>query len=150
VLNGNRQVSWSNVLRRGYSNTPGRKVDENELSHEVIGAAIEVHRVLGPGMLEFMYEEALVIELEDRGLNVVRQAEVEVSYKSRRLGNKLRLDMLVDGIVIVEIKSVEKILPVHEAQLLTYLRLAEKKLGLLINFNTVVLRNSIKRIVNNL
>ena len=101
-------------------------------------------------MLEFIYEEALVIELEDRGLNVVRQAEVEVSYKSRRLENKLRLDMLVDGIVIVEIKSIEKILAVHEAQLLTYLRLAEKKLGLLINFNTVVLRNSIKRIVNNL
>ena len=125
-------------------------MDENEVSHEVIGAAIEVHRVLGPGMLEFIYEEALVIELEDRGLNVVRQAEVEVSYKNRRLENKLRLDMLVDGIVIVEIKSIEKILPVHEAQLLTYLRLAEKKLGLLINFNTVVLRNSIKRIVNNL
>ena len=138
------------MIQRGYSNTSGRKVDENELSHEVIGAAIEVHRVLGPGMLEFIYEEALVIELEDRGLNIVRQAEVEVSYKKRRLENKLRLDMLVDGIVIVEIKSIEKILPVHEAQLLTYLRLAEKKLGLLINFNTVVLRNSIKRIVNNL
>jgi GxxExxY protein len=101
-------------------------------------------------MLEFIYEEALLIELEARGLNVVRQAEVEVSYKGRRLENKLRLDMLVDGSVIVEIKSVERVLPVHEAQLLTYLRLAEKKLGLLINFNTVVLRNSIKRVVNNL
>ncbi len=125
-------------------------MDENELSHEAVGAAIEVHRVLGPGMLEFIYEEALVIELEDRGLNVVRQAEVEVSYKNRRLENKLRLDMLVEGLVIVEIKSIETILPVHEAQLLTYLRLTEKKLGLLINFNTVVLRNSIKRIVDNL
>jgi len=134
----------------GYSNTSGRKVDENELSHEVIGAAIEVHRVLGPGMLEFIYEEALVIELEARRLNVVRQAEVDVSYKGKRLENKLRLDMLVDGRVIVEIKSVERVLPVHEAQLLTYLRLAEKKLGLLINFNTVVLRNSIRRVVNNL
>ena len=125
-------------------------MDENALSHEIIGAAIEVHKVLGPGMLEFIYEEALVIELEARGLNVVRQAEVEVSYKGRRLENKLRLDMLVDGSVIVEIKSVERVLSVHEAQLLTYLRLAEKKLGLLINFNTVVLRNSIKRVVNNL
>jgi len=125
-------------------------VDENALSHEIIGAAIEVHRVLGPGMLEFIYEEALVIELEARGLNVVRQAKVEISYKGRRLENKPRLDMLVDGSVIVEIKSVERVLPVHEAQLLTYLRLAEKKLGLLINFNTVVLRNSIKRVVNNL
>ena len=125
-------------------------MDENALSHKVIGAAIEVHRVLGPGMLEFIYEEALVIELEARGLDVVRQAEVGVSYKGRPLKNKLRLDMLVDGSVIVEIKSVERVLPVHEAQLLTYLRLAEKKLGLLINFNTVVLRNSIKRVVNNL
>jgi GxxExxY protein len=128
----------------------GGHVDENALSHEIIGAAIEVHKVLGPGMLEFIYEEALIIELEARGLNVVRQAEVEVFYKNQRLENKLRLDMLVDGSVIVEIKSLERVLPVHEAQLLTYLRLAGKKLGLLINFNTVVLRNSIKRVVNNL
>ena len=125
-------------------------MDENALSHEVIGAAIEVHRVLGPGLLEFIYEEALIIELVDRRLNVVRQAEVEVSYKGRRLENKLRLDVLVNGIVIVEIKSVEKLLPVHEAQILSYLRLSEKKLGLLINFNSVVLGNSIRRVVNNL
>ena len=125
-------------------------MDENALSHEVIGAAIEVHRFWGPGLLEFIYEEALIIELVDRRLNVVRQAEVEVSYKGRRLENKLRLDVLVNGIVIVEIKSVEKLLPVHEAQLLSYLRLSEKKLGLLINFNSVVLRNSIRRVVNNL
>ena len=125
-------------------------MDENELSHEVIGAAIEVHRVLGPGLLEFIYEEALVIELEDRGLNIVRQAEVEVWYKDRRLENKLRLDILVNGIVIVEVKSVERVLPVHESQLLSYLRLSNKKLGLLVNFNTVVLRSSIRRVVNNL
>jgi GxxExxY protein len=125
-------------------------VDENALSHEVIGAAIEVHRVLGPGLLEFIYEEALVIELQDRGLNVVRQAEVEVSYKGRCLENKLRLDVLVNGILIVEIKAIEHILSVHEAQLLSYLRLSEKKLGLLINFNAVVLRSSIRRVVNNL
>ena len=125
-------------------------MDENALSHEVIGAAIEVHRVLGPGLLEFIYEEALVIELEDRGLDVVRQAEVEVSYKDRRLENKLRLDVLVNGILILEIKAIEHILPVHEAQLLSYLRLSHKKLGLLINFNTVVLRNSIRRVVSNL
>ncbi len=125
-------------------------MDENALSHEVIGAAIEVHRVLGPGLLEFIYEEALVIELEYRALDVVRQAEVQVSYKGRPLENKLRLDVLVNGILIVEIKAIEHILPVHEAQLLSYLRLSEKKLGLLINFNTVVLRNSIRRVVNNL
>ncbi|MBC8037498.1 MAG: GxxExxY protein, partial [Rhizobiales bacterium] len=99
-------------------------MDENELSHEVIGAAIEVHRVLGPGLLEFIYEEALVIELEERGFEVVRQAEVEVSYKSRRLENKLRLDIMVNGLLIVEVKSSEHILPVHEAQLLSYLRLS--------------------------
>ena len=125
-------------------------MDENASSHEIIGAAIEVHRVLGPGLLEFIYEEALVIELVDRGLSVVRQAEVKVSYKGHRLENRLRLDVLVNEIVIVEIKSVERLLPVHEAQLLSYLRLSEKKLGLLINFNTVVLRNSIRRVVNNL
>lgn len=125
-------------------------MDENALSHEVIGAAIEVHRVLGPGLLEFIYEEALVIELEDRGLSIVRQAEVEVWYKDRRLENKLRLDILVNGIVIVEVKSVERVLPVHESQLLSYLRLSNKKLGLLVNFNTVVLRSSIRRVVNNL
>jgi GxxExxY protein len=125
-------------------------VDENALSHEVIEAAIEVHRVLGPGLLEFIYEEALVIELEDRGLDFFRQAEVIVSYKGRCLENKLRLDVLVKGILIVEIKAIEHILPVHEAQLLSYLRLSEKKLGLFINFNTVVLRNSIRRVVNNL
>ena len=125
-------------------------MDENELSHEVIGAAIEVHRVLGPGLLEFIYEEALVIELEGRGLNVVRQAEVEVWYKDRRLENKLRLDILVNEIVIVEVKSVETVLPIHESQLLSYLRLSSKKLGLLINFNSVVLRSYIRRVVNNL
>ena len=125
-------------------------MDENALSHEVIGAAIEVHRVLGPGLLEFIYEEALVIELADRGLSVVRQAEVEVSYKNHLLENKLRLDLLVNEILIIEVKSIEHVLPVHEAQLLSYLRLSGKKLGLLINFNAVVLRNSIRRIVNNL
>jgi GxxExxY protein len=125
-------------------------VDENALSHEVIGAAIEVHRVLGPGLLELIYEDALAIELESRGLIVVRQAEIDVSYKGRRLGNKLRLDILVNGILIVEIKAIERVLPVHEAQLLSYLRLSERKLGLLVNFNAAVLRNSIRRVVNNL
>ncbi len=128
----------------------GRKVDENELSHEVIGAAIEVHRILGPGLLESIYEEALAIELMERGMVVSRQADVEVSYKGRRLENRLRLDVLVNEILIVEIKSVERILPIHEAQLLSYLRMSERKLGLLMNFNSTLLRNSIRRIVNNL
>ena len=128
----------------------GRNVDENELSHEVIGAAIEVHRILGPGLLESIYEEALAIELRDRGMVVGRQTDVEVSYKGQRLENRLRLDILVNEILIVEIKSVEHILPIHEAQLLSYLRMSGRKLGLLMNFNATVLRNSIRRIVNNL
>ncbi|HVY04977.1 MAG TPA: GxxExxY protein [Burkholderiales bacterium] len=125
-------------------------MDENALSHEVIGAAIEVHKELGPGLLEFLYEEALAIELKSRGLAVTRQAEVEVIYKGQRLEGSLRLDILVNDMLIVEVKSIEHVLPVHEAQLLSYLRLSDKKLGLLINFNSAVLRQSIKRVVNNL
>jgi GxxExxY protein len=125
-------------------------VDENALSHEVIGAAIEVHRVLGAGLLEFIYEEALVLELKSRGFDVARQSEVEIFYKNQRLENKLRLDIMVNDLIVVEVKAVEHVIPVHEAQLLSYLRLSGKKLGLLINFNTTVLRNSIRRVVNNL
>ena len=125
-------------------------MSDNELSGKIIGAAIEVHSILGPGLLEFLYEEALAIELEQRGLTVARQVEVPVAYKQERLRNVLRLDILVNGLVIVEVKSVERILPVHEAQLLSYLRLSEKKLGLLINFNSTVLSRSVRRIVNNL
>jgi len=125
-------------------------VDENALSHEIIGAAIEVHRILGPGLLESIYEEALVMELQDRHFDVERQAEVTLTYKSRRLQNILRLDVLVNNLVIIEVKSTERLLAVHEAQLLSYLRLSGKKLGLLINFNAAVLQGAIRRAVNNL
>ena len=121
---------------------------DNELSGEIISAAIEVHRILGPGLLEFLYEEALVLELELRKINVSRQVEVPVDYKGQRLTNILRLDLLVDDLIIVEVKSVEHILPVHEAQLLSYLKLTGKRLGLLINFNSAVLSKSIRRIAN--
>ena len=123
---------------------------ENELSGEIIGAAIEVHRVLGPGLLESIYEEAFTMELQDRNLLVSRQIEIPVLYKGRRLQNVLRLDLLVANLIVVEVKSVERILPVHEAQLLSYLRLTQKKLGLLINFNSTVLSKSVRRIVNKL
>ncbi len=123
---------------------------ENELSGEVIGAAIEVHRVLGPGLLESIYEEAFLSELENRKIQVSRQVEVPVVYKEKRLQNVFRLDFLVADLIVVEIKAVERILPVHEAQLLSYLRLTQKKLGLLINFNTSVLSKSVRRIVNRL
>jgi GxxExxY protein len=121
---------------------------DNELSGEIIGAAIEVHRILGPGLLESIYEEALVMELELRKINVSRQVEVLVEYKGRPLKNVLRLDLLVDDLIVVEVKSVERILPVHEAQLLSYLKLTGKRLGLLINFNSAVLSKSIRRIAN--
>ena len=123
---------------------------DKELSGEIIGAAIEVHRVLGPGLLETLYEEALVVELSLRAIKVSRQLEVPVTYKEHRLQNLLRLDLLVDDLVIVEVKSVERILPVHEAQLLSYLKMTQKKLGLLINFNSAILSKSVRRIVNKL
>ena len=123
---------------------------ENELSGEIIGAAIEVHRVLGPGLLESIYEEAFLAELENRNIQVSRQVEVPVVYKEKRLQNVFRLDFLVAELIIVEVKAVESILPVHEAQLLSYLRVTQKKLGLLINFNSTVLSKSVRRIVNRL
>ena len=121
---------------------------DNELSGEIISAAIEVHRILGPGLLESLYEEALVLELELRKVGVFRQVEVPIEYKGQRLTNILRLDLLVNELIIVEVKSVEHILPVHEAQLLSYLKLTGKRLGLLINFNSAVLSKSIRRIAN--
>ncbi|MEO8008652.1 MAG: GxxExxY protein [Betaproteobacteria bacterium] len=123
---------------------------DHELSGEIIGAAIEVHRVLGLGLLESLYEEALVLELGLRGIKVSRQLEVPVDYKGHRLQNLLRLDLLIGDQIIVEVKSVEKILPVHEAQLLGYLRMTQKQLGLLINFNSAILSRSVRRIVNKL
>ena len=123
---------------------------DHELSGEIIVAAIEVHRVLGPGLLESLYEEALVVEPGLRAIKVSRQLEVPVDYKGHRLQNLLRLDLLVDDQIIVEVKSVEKILPVHEAQLLGYLRMSQLRLGLLINFNSALLSKSVRRIVNQL
>ena len=123
---------------------------DSELSGEIIGAAIEVHRIFGPGLLESLYEEALVLELDLRKIKVSRQVEVPVEYKGYRLANHLRLDLLVNDLIVVEVKSVERILTVHEAQLLGYLRLTGKRLGLLINFNSAVLARSVRRIVNKL
>jgi len=125
-------------------------MDENGLSHEIIGAAIEVHKALGPGLLESVYETALAHELVLRGLAVKRQLSVPVSYKEHRLEAGFRMDILVADLVIVEIKAVEKVLPIHEMQLLTYLKLAGKRLGLLLNFSATGMTRGIKRIVNNL
>ena len=121
---------------------------DNELKYEIRGAIFEVYNELGPGLLESVYEEALVFELKERGLNVSRQVEVPVVYKGNELKTSLRLDLLVNNQVIVELKSVEEMKPVFAKQLLTYLRLLDKHVGLLVNFNTSNLRENIKRIVN--
>ena len=127
------------------------KSPEDVLSHSIIGGAIEVHRVLGgPGLLEAVYEEALAWELTQKGHLVQRQVSLPVQYKDVMLGTPLRIDMMVDGLVIVECKSVVASLPVFQAQLLTYLRLTGLKLGLLINFGESSIRNGIHRVVNGL
>ena len=122
----------------------------NELSKEVIGAGIEVHRCLGPGLLEAVYVECMAAELTERGINAIREVTVPLLYKGRELGKPLRLDLVVENSLIIEAKSVETLLPVHSAQLLTYLKMTGLKLGLLFNFNVEVMRKGIKRIVNGL
>lgn len=121
---------------------------DNELTYEIRGAIFDVYNELGPGLLESVYEEALVFELKERGLEVVRQLEVPIIYKDNQLKTSLRLDILVNNQVIVELKSVEDMRPVFAKQLLTYLRLMDKKVGLLVNFNTSNIREGIRRIVN--
>lgn len=118
------------------------------LSHEIIGAAIEVHRLLGPGLLESVYEAALCREMRLRKIAVARQIPLPVNYKGEVLECCVKLDLLVEREVIVEIKSLEKIMSVHKAQLLTYLRLRKVWLGLLINLNVEVLRDGIRRVLN--
>jgi GxxExxY protein len=121
-------------------------IDE-KLTESIIGAAIEVHEALGPGLLESAYEECLMYELQLRGLRVERQVSLPVSYKGIQLDCGYRIDLLVEGRIVLELKTVEKLLPVHQAQLLTYLKLSQHKVGLLINFYTDVIRNGIKRMV---
>jgi len=116
-----------------------------ELTEQVIGAAIEVHRAIGPGLIESIYDECLSHELGLRGLKFKRQMMVPVSYKGMNLNCGHRLDLLVEDTVVVELKAVERILPVHEAQLLTYLRMLNKPVGFIFNFNVPVLRNGIVR-----
>jgi GxxExxY protein len=125
-------------------------MNENELSTIIIGLCIKVHRKLGPGLLESVYEECLSYELHKSGLSIKRQIGIQVKYDSIQLNHGFRADIIVEEKVILEIKSVENLLDVHKAQLLTYLKLSEIKLGLLINFNSAILKDGIKRIVNNL
>jgi len=131
-------------------NYPVRKIPEelpeNAITQRIIKCAIEVHKQLGPGLLETIYENALVVELELEGLSYKQQLAIPVIYKGKSLGD-YRLDLLVNELVIVEIKSVERFDPVFEAQVLTYLRLTKKRVGLLINFNTKLVKDGIKRFI---
>jgi GxxExxY protein len=128
--------------------SPAVKTSEslNQLTERIIGCAIEVHKQLGPGLFEQTYESALCIELLSAGLNFVRQPMFPVVYKGQTIG-EYRLDLIVEGLIVVEIKSVERFDPIFEAQVLTYLRATGKKLGLLMNFNSRLLRDGIKRFV---
>ncbi|HTC65304.1 MAG TPA: GxxExxY protein [Candidatus Saccharimonadales bacterium] len=119
----------------------------NDITHELIGAAMEVHKRLGPGLLESAYEECLIHELHIRNLNVERQKGLPVVHKEVKLDCGYRLDLLVEGRVIVELKSVENLAPIHEAIILTYLRQSGHKTGLLTNFNVTVLKDGVRRFI---
>jgi GxxExxY protein len=123
---------------------------ENDIASHVIGTAIEVHRTIGPGLLESAYHECLMHELRLRDIRFESEFPIAVDYKGLAIGMAYRGDLLVENKVIVELKTVDVVLPVHKAQLLTYLRLVKRKLGLLINFSTSVMRDGIHRVVNNL
>jgi GxxExxY protein len=124
-----------------------REIYYEELTRELISSAMEVHRHLGPGLLESVYEECFCHELKLRGISFKRQVRIPLQYKGMSLNCDYRLDVIAENKVLLELKSVDRILPIHHAQLLTYLRLSHKKVGLIINFNTQVLRNGIKRLV---
>ena len=120
----------------------------NRITESIISAAIEVHRALGPGLLESAYEACLIFELAQRGLKVEQQKPLPVVYREVKLDCGYRLDLLVEEAVIVEVKAVERLMPIHQAQLLSYLKLSGCKVGLLINFNIKVLKDGIRRVVN--
>ena len=121
--------------------------ENDRLTEKVIGLAIEVHRQLGPGLLESAYEECLCLELQEAGLAFRRQVPLPITYKSIRLDCGYRLDLLIEDQLILELKSVEGLLPIHEAQVLTYMKLIGVRTGLLLNFNSAVLKSGIRRLM---
>ena len=125
-------------------------MNENEIAKEIVDAAFKVHKGLGPGLLESVYETVLAYELKKKGLNAKRHVPVMISYDDMIFEEGFRADIIVENRVIVELKSVETVSPVHKKQLLTYIRLSDKRLGLLINFGSELIRDGISRIVNNL
>ena len=120
----------------------------NQISEKIIGKAIEVHRILGPGLLESAYQECLAYELRNDGLHIELEKAMPIKYKEIQLDHGYRIDLLVDNLVVVELKTVEAFTDVHLAQILTYMKLGNYKLGLLINFNVKLLKNGIKRVIN--
>jgi GxxExxY protein len=120
----------------------------NNLSREVIACAIEVHKALGPGLLERVYEDALEYEMKNQGLQVLRQVSIDVKYKELKINNGYFADLIVNDMLILELKAVENVLPVHKAQLLSYLKLADKKLGLLLNFHVNKMTEGVNRVIN--
>jgi GxxExxY protein len=123
---------------------------ENELSKIIVDLCLKIHKTLGPGLLESVYEAALVYELKKRGINVEKQVEIPVTYDHLKMDLGFRADLVVDNKLIIELKSVETIIPVHKKQLLTYLKLANMKLGLLVKFNVDLIKAGIVRIANGL
>ena len=123
---------------------------ENEIAREIVDAAYHIHRRLGPGLLESVYETVLAYDLKKRGLKIDRQVAVAIVYGEIKFDEGFRADLIVENKVIAELKSVENVIPVHKKQLLTYLRLADKRLGLLINFGSELIRDGISRVVNGL
>lgn len=123
---------------------------ENELSYKIIGAALEVHKTLGSGLLESAYEAVLAYELKELGLKVERQLLLPLKYKNELIDNAYRIDLMIENKIIIEVKSVVEIHPIFYSQVLTYLKLTDIKLGLLINFNTPLIKDGIHRIVNKL
>lgn len=124
-----------------------KKLHDSDLTELILGCAIEVHKCLGPGLLESVYEACLAHELENAGCRVERQKSLPVMYKQQKIQEGFRLDLLVNDTVIVELKCVEKVLPIHEAQLYTYLKLSGKKTGLILNFLTKLMKDGIHRLV---
>lgn len=122
----------------------------NDISAQILDASIKVHRTLGPGLLESAYETCLAYELRQRGLRVETQVSLPVVYEGMRIDAGYRIDLLVEGQVIIELKAVEKLIPLHEAQLITYLKLSDKRLGILVNFNVIRLKDGFRRFANQL
>ena len=125
-----------------------QNIDKNKLTGKVIGSAIEVHRTLGPGLLESIYEKCLCIEFDRKDILYERQKEIPIKYRGVKLDCGYRIDIIVENRLLVELKACESLMPVHEAQVLTYLKLTGIKLGLLINFNVPLLKDGIKRLAN--